>query len=266
MKEDRHFVTALARGLEVLRCFTPERIELGTTDIARLTGLSQSTVWRLCYTLQKAGYLVAGHDPERLRVGPGVLALGCGSLSQTGVTEVALPLMNALADRFQASLSIAARDGLQMLILGRAAAATVLKLNFHVGSALRLERSAVGCAYLGAISDDEREILMEEIQRADPANWKEARAYILDSVRMYREYGYVLNLRRYHPDVNALGVPIVSPNGKRVLAMNCGGASSVMTQEKLEGAVAQAMKELAESARSANASCPAHMCPKRQRK
>jgi DNA-binding IclR family transcriptional regulator len=55
----------------------------------------------------------------------------------------------------------------------------------------------------------------------------------------------VLNLRRYHPDVNALGVAIVSPNGRRVMAMNCGGASSIMTRDKLEGPVAEAMKTLA---------------------
>ena len=55
MKEDRQFVTALSRGLEVLRCFTAERVELGTTEIARLTSMPQPTVWRLCYTLSKLG-------------------------------------------------------------------------------------------------------------------------------------------------------------------------------------------------------------------
>lgn len=51
-EEDRQFVASLAKGLEVLRCFTPARPELGTSEIARLTGMPQPTVWRLCYTLQ----------------------------------------------------------------------------------------------------------------------------------------------------------------------------------------------------------------------
>jgi len=247
MKEDRHFVTALARGLDVLRCFTAERMELGTTEIARLIGLSQSTVWRLCYTLQKAGYLIPGNDPERLRVGPGVLGLGIECLSQKGVTEVALPHMAEIANRFQCSLSIAARSGLHMIIMGRETAPTVLKLNFHVGSPLYIEKSAVGCAYMAAIAQDERESLLEQIRLAYPDAWPENHRYILDSVRMYREHGYVLNLRRYHPDVNALGVPVVSPNGRRVVAINCGGASSIISREKLEGPIAQTMTELAAS-------------------
>lgn len=103
----------------------------------------------------------------------------------------------------------------------------------------------MGAAYMAALPDAERESLLQDLEQAHPENWKEHRRYLDEAVAMYREHGYVLNLRRYHPDVNALGVAIVSPNGRHVMAMNCGGASSVMTREKLEGPVAQAMRELA---------------------
>lgn len=245
MKEDRHFVTALARGLDVLRCFSGAHRELGSTEIARMLGLSQSTVWRLCYTLQKAGYLQPGLDPERLRVSPGVLALGCEALSHGGIAEVALPRITEIANRFESSVSVAGRDQLDMRILTRASAPTMLRLNFHVGSALQIERSAVGAAYMAALPDSERDALFDELRQARPESWAEHRRYLEDAVQMYIKHRYVLNLRRYHPDVNALGVAIVSPNGRRVMAMNCGGASSIMTREKLEGPVAEAMKALA---------------------
>jgi len=245
MKEDRHFVTALVRGLDVLRCFTSEHRELGSTEIARMLGLSQSTVWRLCYTLQKAGYLEPGHDVEKLRVSPGVLALGCEALSHGGIAEVAQPRITEIANRFDSSVSVAGRDQLDMRILARASAPTMLRLNFHVGSALQIERSAVGAAYMAALPEAERTSLLQELKQAHPQHWEEHRRYLDEAIDTYRERGYVLNLRRYHPDVNALGVAIVSPNGRHVMAMNCGGASSVMTREKLEGPVAQAMRELA---------------------
>jgi DNA-binding IclR family transcriptional regulator len=245
MKEDRHFVTALARGLDVLRCFTAENRELGSTEIARLLGLSQSTVWRLCYTLQKAGYLMPGHDPERLRVSPGVLALGCEALSHGGIAEAALPRITEIANRFESSVSLAGRDQLDMRILARASAPTMLRLNFHIGSALQIERSAVGAAYLAALPDAERNALLNDLRQARPQEWETHHAYLEEAIAAYRTHGYVLNLRRYHPDVNAVGVAVVSPNGRHVMAMNCGGASSIMTREKLEGPVAQAMIELA---------------------
>ncbi|MFA6022118.1 MAG: helix-turn-helix domain-containing protein, partial [Rhodospirillales bacterium] len=37
--KDRMFITALARGLEVLRCFGPSDSMLGNQDISQRTGL-----------------------------------------------------------------------------------------------------------------------------------------------------------------------------------------------------------------------------------
>ena len=54
---DRKFITALARGLEVLRVFTPTEGLLGNGEIAERTRLPKPTVSRLTYTLTKLGYL-----------------------------------------------------------------------------------------------------------------------------------------------------------------------------------------------------------------
>ena len=75
--------------------------------------------------------------------------------------------------------------------------------------------------------------------------WRQTKAFVLESVEFYQQHGYVLNLRRYHPDVNALGVAVVSRDGRRVLGLNCGGSSSIVTEEKLRGPIATAMKATA---------------------
>jgi DNA-binding IclR family transcriptional regulator len=244
-KEDPQFVTALGRGLDVLRCFTPERPEIGTTEIASLTGLPQPTVWRLCYTLSKLGYLVRGRDPEKLRAGAGVLALGCAAVTHAGIAEFAAPLMKEIADRFETSVSLAARDRLTMVIIQRAEASSILKLNLHIGSALGIERSALGWAYLSGLAAPERDILLGEIARAAPEQAQENRRNIDAAIKHYRRHGYVINLRQYHPGVNALGVPVVAPDGSRVIALNCGGASTVITERKLRGSIAETAMALA---------------------
>ena len=48
---DRQFATTLARGLEVLRVFTPLEPMLGNKEISVRTGLPKPTVSRLTYTL-----------------------------------------------------------------------------------------------------------------------------------------------------------------------------------------------------------------------
>ena len=73
-KEDRHFVTALARGLEVLGCFRSGDRLLGNTEIARRCGLPKSTVSRLTYTLTRIGYLHYDEDSGKYRLGTSTLA------------------------------------------------------------------------------------------------------------------------------------------------------------------------------------------------
>ncbi|MGK9626070.1 helix-turn-helix domain-containing protein, partial [Salmonella enterica subsp. enterica] len=46
-ESDPNFVTALARGLELLRCFRTGESMLGNQDFVRRTGLPKATVSRL---------------------------------------------------------------------------------------------------------------------------------------------------------------------------------------------------------------------------
>src|SRR5262245_65156639 len=118
-KSDRQFVTALGRGLEILQCFTPATPELGTSQLARMTGLPQPTVWRLCHTMTELGFLVQAPDKDRLRLGLPVLTLGYAVLARQRIGETARPYMEAIARRYQGAVSLGVRDGLSMLYLER---------------------------------------------------------------------------------------------------------------------------------------------------
>ena len=55
--DERKFVVALARGLDLLRAFKPGETMLGNRDFVERTGLPKATVNRLAYTLTVLGYL-----------------------------------------------------------------------------------------------------------------------------------------------------------------------------------------------------------------
>src|SRR5258706_16342285 len=103
-------VTALVRGLEVLRCFDYQRKSLGSSEIARLTGLPQPTVWRLCKTLEQEGHLVAGAGGTRFAPGLAVLTPGYAALGRLGLAELARPRLQGIADRFYGASGMTERD------------------------------------------------------------------------------------------------------------------------------------------------------------
>ena len=91
VKADRHFVTALGRGLEVLACFRHGDRMLGNQDLARACGLPKSTISRLTNTLTKLGYLVYVEDSAKYSLGTATLSLGSAMLSRLDIRKLAHP-------------------------------------------------------------------------------------------------------------------------------------------------------------------------------
>ncbi len=113
--KDRKFVSALGRGLEVLRAFTPAEGLLGNRDIAQRTGLPKPTVSRLTYTLTKLGYLVHVERIGKYQLAPGALAIGYATLANMRIRQIARPYMQELANFGRASVALGTRDRLNVL-------------------------------------------------------------------------------------------------------------------------------------------------------
>ncbi len=79
-EHDRKFVIALARGLDVLRAFTPTDSLLGNQEIAARAGLPKATVSRLTYTLTKLGYLTHIERLSKYTLAPAALVIGYSAL------------------------------------------------------------------------------------------------------------------------------------------------------------------------------------------
>jgi DNA-binding IclR family transcriptional regulator len=238
---DPHFVTALARGLEVLRCFDANHRVLGTTQISARTGLPQPTVWRLCYTLQKLGYLTQASNEDKLRLGAQVLALGSAALSGMPSLDLARPLMQAFADRFRAAVALGQQDRDCILYLQRCQGDSPLLTNLRVGSRIPIYRSAIGWALVAALPDELRTQILADLI---PNGEQVAEQAFADAMTMYKECGFVMNFGVQHKDVNTVAVPIIRDTGV-IYCLSCGGPVSSLTRKLMNEQVGPQLVELA---------------------
>ena len=109
------FITALARGLDVLRCFSRSQAALGAGEVAQMSGLPKSTVTRLIHTLSTLDYLKYSRDNGKYRLGPSMLALNAAPNEQGDARDIARPLMRTLAAETGAQVALAIRDQLSIL-------------------------------------------------------------------------------------------------------------------------------------------------------
>lgn len=236
-RADRRFVTALARGFDILRCFTRKDRELGNGEIAARTGLAPATVSRLAFTLTQMGCLDYSPETGRYALAVGVLSLGNAYLGSLDVRSVARPLMQRLADGLPATVSLGAPDpsSQHMVYLEVCQGeGQMFRISMEVGARVPHGWTAMGRAYLAALAPEEREERLEVYKRDAPrAQWAGIRDGIEQAVRDYERYGFCLSVGEWNKDVWAVGTPIVSREGGRILAFNCSGPMFDITRQKI---------------------------------
>ncbi len=236
---DRQFVTALHRGLEILRAFRPsDKAGLGNSELAERTGLPNSTVSRLTFTLLKSGYLVYDDGTGRYRMGVPVLSLGYACLAGMQVRETAQVYMQELADRAGDGVLVAlgGRDDMSMTYIAAARSKGVISLQLSVGSRISLARSAMGRAYIAGTTETERAEIIERIkERTEPDRLQEILDGIEDACEQVRTRGFYCNIGGWQRDVHAVSVPYRSQQPDTpMLAFNLGGYGFSLTKDRLE--------------------------------
>lgn len=233
---DRQFVTALARGLEVLRAFQPGDGLLGNQEIAERTKLPRPTVSRLTHTLTVLGYLEYSSRHEKYALGTPVLALGYAFLSSISIRKIAKPHMQELANSVSASVALGNRDRLQMTYLELAHGSSTVSLRLDVGARIPIQQSALGIAFLYGLPETERDFLLQAIQRVEGSGWPEVKKRIASSFKDLEKHGYCVSLGRFERTINGVGVPLVA--GNSVYSLNCSGPAFQLTEARLREEVA----------------------------
>ncbi|MDX2483766.1 MAG: IclR family transcriptional regulator [Pseudodonghicola sp.] len=234
--KDRNFITALARGLEVLRAFRPNEVDLTNTDLSERTGLPKPTVSRLTHTLCKLDYLVA--DPRRgtYRLGAGVLQLGFGVLAGMEIgdraADVLRDLNNGPNSYITAALGERFRD--QVVYVAVQASREDVALTMRIGSRLPLFQSAIGRAILVAMPDDAREAVFDAARQSDPDGAAERQVRFVAAQAEYESKGFCSGYGDWRGDVNGIAVPVFSLNGSRIYGLNIGGPSFHVKKKQLE--------------------------------
>lgn len=98
-ERDPHFATTLARGLEILRCFTPDAVLLGNNQLAARTRLSRPTVSRFTYTLTQLGYLRTDPDSGKYALGSSAPFSDAPAQLRFAHASVAAPLLSTTVSR-----------------------------------------------------------------------------------------------------------------------------------------------------------------------
>jgi DNA-binding IclR family transcriptional regulator len=249
-EKDRNFVTALARGLEILRCFRRDDLTLTNSDFSERTGLPKATISRLTHTLCALDYLVADSRVGTYRLSAGVLRLGFSRLAAMDMRDRAKHEMQAL--RLEGpnpfvTVALGEQHRTEVIYLATDSSTEEVTLMVRVGTRMPLFRSAIGKAIL-AVTPQERIEQIFGFARADgPQAEDEARLHYAEALREYAEKGYCTGYGSWRSDVNGIAVPLHALSDGRIYAMNVGGPSYRVKPKQLESVYAARLLKAAQA-------------------
>lgn len=235
--DDRQFVTALARGLDILGCFRPRDRFLSNHEISRRTGLAKPTVSRLTYTLTRTGHLQRDEESGQYRLAAEVLRLGFSVLASMSVGDRCAVEMEALCKGSNpyVSVALAERSGTRAVYLAVRRRQQAVSLSIDIGARLPLFYSAIGRAILVGMGEAERDEVMQATLREFPRQRDRLRQSLDDALADFGRFGYCTNFGVWKPEINAIAAPLRSLDGTAIYGLNVGGPSFLVTAQELHG-------------------------------
>jgi IclR family acetate operon transcriptional repressor len=141
--------SVIENTVSILRCFAPDRQELGVTEIAPRVGLHKSTVSRILASLEQEG-IVEQVPSKRYRLGLGIIAIAGPLLADLDVRRAAYPTLQALTRATAETSALMVWNGAEAITVEQIPSPQPVKHTSTLGSRYRTEGSASVKVFLEA--------------------------------------------------------------------------------------------------------------------
>ncbi|MRS16005.1 helix-turn-helix domain-containing protein [Enterobacteriaceae bacterium RIT691] len=242
-KGDPNFMASLARGLEVIQAFTPQRPVLSISQISQKTGIPRAAVRRCLYTLGKLGFVYA-EDGKNFQLRPRILSLGHAWLASTPLARSAQPVLKHLSEMLNESCSIATLDGDDILYIARASSSRIMTIDLDIGSRLPAWATSMGRVLLSGQPEEKLNDMLARVTmiRYTPQT-VDSVSQLRAELKRVRQQGYALNDQELEMGLRSLAVPLFNPQGHIVAALNVGvHAGQVSAHEMIERVLPELQK------------------------
>jgi IclR family pca regulon transcriptional regulator len=232
--DDPDFVEAVARGLDVLKAFGPDRPRMTLAEVAAETGLARPTARRILRTLDSLGYVRA--DDRGFAPTPRVLELGMTYVQALGLWDVARPHMEALVRRTGESSSVAQLDGSDIVYVARVAVPKIITLRVAIGTRFPAPATSLGKVLLAGLPPAELDAALAEPSRAGvQPRWQPDRAELDAVLREVRAKGWALTDEQLAPGIRSVAAPLRDGGGRVIAALNVTVHAAETSVETLTG-------------------------------
>jgi DNA-binding IclR family transcriptional regulator len=229
----------LERTLGILELLSQHGEGLELAVIADRLNMPRSAAHRLLADLVRCGYVRQARGRGDYLLTTKLVSMGLSYLSNSGIVDIAQPLLNHLAETSGELVRLSVVDGDRLTWVARAQGARQgLRYDPDMGSDARLSCSSSGWAWLSTLSDDAALSLVAKQGLGLPEQFGPAAPTtlqaVLDAVHTTRERGYSLTTDTYSLGLSAMSAPVRFAGQPAIGVITIAGPTVRFTMERMQ--------------------------------
>ena len=249
----------LERTLSILELLSQHGEGLELAAIADQLDIPRSGTHRLLTDLVRLGYVrqTRGHGDYLLTTK--LVSMGLSYLSNSGIVDIAQPLLNRLAEVSGELVRLSVVDGERLTWVARAQGARQgLRYDPDMGSDARLSCSSSGWALLSTLSDDAALALVAKQGLGQPEQFGPAAPTslqaVLAAVQETRTRGVSLTVDTYSLGLSAMSAPVRFAGQPAIGVITIAGPTVRFTMERMQSLAPELLSIAAQLAAASGAS------------
>lgn len=206
-------ITALQRGLRVLRLFSESPRGLTAKQVAALSRLPVSTVHRFLSNLVAAGFL--NRDLEGTHcLGVACFSIGQAAAAQLDIRRLSLPYLRELNQQTRETIHLTVRHGLSAVYVEKLDSPEPLRIYSRIGGSVPLHCTAVGKVLLAYMPAEEQERLLPQLDlKRLTANSVGNLQELKSELYRVRKNGFASDLEEHELHIRCVAAPIWDHTG-----------------------------------------------------
>lgn len=144
----RYHIPNLKRALEVFEVLAKNTDGVSLTEIAKITGYSKNSIFRIICTLEDCGYVVKNRDQRKIRLSRKLAALGYAAFGESNIVERGMDIVRKMRDDLEETSMLGTMLEEDCVLLEQAPGIHPFKFLGEVGMRICFNASAPGKAML----------------------------------------------------------------------------------------------------------------------
>jgi IclR family KDG regulon transcriptional repressor len=205
-------ITALQRGLDLLKLFAGAEQGLSASAVAKLSRLPVSTVHRFLTNLESSGFLNSDNAGV-YHLGIACVTLGHAASGKLDVRRASLPYLQELNRQTRETVHLTVRHGLSAVYVEKLDSLEPLRIHSRIGASVPLHCTAVGKILLAYLPAEQTAVLNELVLRRFTENTVGNLQELQTQLARVRRDGFACDMEEHEPHIRCVAAPIRDHTG-----------------------------------------------------